>query len=281
MAYVDMGDGPPVLLLHGFPTSADLWRREAWLLAQRMRVIAPDLLGYGESDKPADADLSEPAQAGYVRELLSALGIDELAIVGHDIGGAVAQMLALDEKPKARALVLLDSACFEAWPTESVRMIQSVATAQETAVFAEETLRATFARGVAHQDRLEEGAVAAYLRPWQEDAPAFFRAARGLTGKGLAGRELELEDLDLPALIIWGEADPFLPSSLAERLGEAIPGSTVALLPGCSHFVNEDAPSTVGPLIHEYLRARYLGERHGHGGGPVQVFLERPTDGAR
>src|SRR5207253_1449140 len=70
MAYVDMGEGRPVVLLHGFPTSAHLWRREAWLLAQRMRVLVPDLMGYGESDQPLDAELSERAQAGYVGELL-------------------------------------------------------------------------------------------------------------------------------------------------------------------------------------------------------------------
>ena len=54
LAYVDVGDGPPVLLVHGFPTSSYLWRREMWLLAQRMRVVAPDLLGYGESGKPPE-----------------------------------------------------------------------------------------------------------------------------------------------------------------------------------------------------------------------------------
>src|SRR5207249_5783666 len=107
MAYVDMGEGPPVLLLHGFPTSADLWRREAWLIAQRMRVIVPDLIGYGQSDKPVDADLTEPAQAGYVRELLDLLGVDDVAIVGHGIGGALAQMLALDAPGRVKALVLL------------------------------------------------------------------------------------------------------------------------------------------------------------------------------
>ena len=81
LAYVDVGEGPPVLLLHGFPTSAFLWRREIWLLAQGMRVIAPDLLGYGQSAKPADVDLSEPAQAGYVRELLVALSVAIIPIL--------------------------------------------------------------------------------------------------------------------------------------------------------------------------------------------------------
>jgi len=282
IAYVDMGEGPPVLLLHGFPTSAYLWRREAWLLAQRMRVIAPDLLGYGESDKPAHADLSEAAQAGYVKELLSALGIAEVAVVGHDIGGAVAQMLALDRGPRVEALVLLDSACFEAWSMEAVRMIQAVAPERETAGLAQEIVRARFDLGMSHPGRLTDEDVAAYLRPWQGDPPALFRAARGLTGRGLAGRELELAGLDIPALIIWGEADPFLPPNLAERLGETIPGSTVALLPGCSHFVNEDAPSTVGPLMYEYLRIRYIRDRHEHvGSEPVTVLLERPPDGFR
>ena len=279
MAYADVGEGRPVVLLHGFPTSADLWRREIWLLAQRMRVIAPDLIGYGESEKRDGVDLSEPAQAGYVRELLAQLGIEEAAVVGHDIGGAVALMLALDRGLRVSALVLVDAACFDAWPTESVQMIQGVAPEQETPRVVEDIVRAAFILGVTHQHLLHEEDVAAYLRPWLEDPGAFFRAARALTGKGLAGRELELGDLDLPVLIMWGEADPFLPAALAERLGEAIPGSTVALLPGCSHYLTEDAPQTVGPLIHEYLRSRYLGESHGHPtDGPVRVFLERPPD---
>jgi len=281
MAYVDMGEGPPVLLLHGFPTSADLWRREAWLIAQRMRVIVPDLIGYGQSDKPVDADLTEPAQAGYVRELLDLLGVDDVAIVGHGIGGALAQMLALDAPGRVKALVLLDSACFDAWPAEGVRMIQAVLPEQETAPIVGEILRAAFALGIAHEHRIEDGVVDGYIDPWKQDPAAFFRAVRSLTGKGLAGRDAELAGLDVPALIIWGEDDPYLPSELAERLGDAIPFSTVALLPGCSHYVTEDAPQTVGPLVYEFLRLRYLGESHGHGPptGPVRVFLERPDVG--
>jgi 2-hydroxymuconate-semialdehyde hydrolase len=267
LAYADLGEGPPVLLLHGFPTSSFLWRREAWLLAQRMRVIVPDLLGYGRSEKPAGGiDLSEPAQAGYMRELLAELGIQELAVVGHDLGGAVAQMLALDIGPAVRALVLLDSACFDAWPIEGVRMLQAATPEQETAEFVESVVRLTFDLGIAHQGRIDEAAMEAYVAPWVEDPGAFFRAVRAITGRGLAGREGELAGLDIPVFVIWGEEDPFLAPELAERLGETFPGGTVALLPGCSHFVNEDAPQTVGPLLYEYLRARYLGDRHDHAG---------------
>jgi 2-hydroxymuconate-semialdehyde hydrolase len=273
MAYVDLGEGPAVLLLHGFPTSSFLWRREAWLLAQRMRVIAPDLLGYGQSAMPADADLSEPAQAGYVRELLDGLRVRELAVVGHDIGGAIAQMLALDEDLDVRALALLDSACFDAWPVEAVRKLQATAAEQETVELAEAAVRRVFDLGVAHRDRLDEAALASYLQPWTRDAGALFRAARAMTGRGLAGRDAELAAMAAPVLIVWGEDDPFLGAELAERLGDVLPGSAVALLPGCSHFITEDAPQTVGPLIYEYMRARYLGESHRHA-GPVAIALE-------
>jgi 2-hydroxymuconate-semialdehyde hydrolase len=278
VAFVDVGDGPPVLLLHGFPTSSYLWRREIWLLAQRMRVIAPDLLGYGDSEKPDGPDLSEPAQAGYVRELLVQLGVDSFAVVGHDLGGGIAQMLALDGAgPAVRTLVLVDAVCFDAWPVAGVRMLQEATREQISAEFVEGMVRLTFDLGVRHSDRLGADDVDEYLRPWLADPPAFLRAARAITGRGLAGREAELAKLEVPVLILWGEEDPFLPVELAERLGEALPGSTTGLLPGCSHFLPEDAPQTVGPLVYEYLRSQYLRDTHAHPeGGPVPVFLERP-----
>jgi 2-hydroxymuconate-semialdehyde hydrolase len=278
MAYVDAGEGPPVVLLHGFPTSSHLWRRETWLLAERMRVIAPDMLGYGESEKPPGADLSEQAQGRYVDELLGQLGIERAAVMGHDLGGGIAQMLALDGEVDVRCLVLLDAVCFDAWPVEGVKMLQSGDPGQERPDFVEEVLRLIFDVGITYKDRLDRGTLAQFLAPWRDDPAAFFRAARGITGRGLAGRQAELGSLDVPTFVLWGEEDPFLPPELAERLGEAIPGSTVALLPGCSHFVTEDAPQTVGPLVYHFLRSQYLGDEPlSHGSGPVQVQFERPT----
>jgi len=267
-----------VVLLHGFPSSAYLWRRELPLLASRMRVVAPDLLGYGESEKPPEADLAVRAQAGYVRELLDDLGIGAAAFVGHDLGGGVAQLLALEGR--AAALVLLDTVCFDAWPIEGVKMLQATSPEQETADFAERVVRLTFDLGLEHEGRLSEDDLRTYVAPWAADPAALFRAARAIDGVGLAGRDADVAGLDLPALVLWGEEDPFLPPALAERLGDLLSGATVALLPGCGHFVNEDAPTTVGPLVYEYLRSVYLHETHGHAGeGPVPVFLERPPAG--
>ena len=82
--------------------------------------------------------------------------------------------------------------------------------------------------------------------------------------------------------MIWGEEDAFVAAELAERVGDALSDAIVALLPGCGHWVNLDAPSTVGPLIYEFLRTRYLREAHTHADaipGAVPVFLERPPPG--
>ncbi len=283
MAYVDVGDGPAVVLLHGFPTSSFLWRREAWLLAQRMRVVAPDLLGYGESDKPVDGDLSEPAQARYVAELLEGLGIDRAAVVGHDIGGAVAQILALDHGSLAiPALVLLNAPSFDVWPIEGVRMLQGATPEQETREFVQDLVELTFDLGVAHREWLDDATVRIYAEPWVRDPSGFFRAARGIRGVGLAGREEELAALESRVFLLWGEDDPFVPPEVGERLNDVIPGSTLALLPGCSHFVTEDAPTTAGPLVFAFLRSTYLADASTEptepSDEPVPVFLGRPPE---
>jgi 2-hydroxymuconate-semialdehyde hydrolase len=264
IVYVDEGRGKPVVLLHGFPTHSYLWRNLIPFLASRMRVIAPDLLGYGASEKPNDGNLTVRAQATYVRELLDGLAIEEFAVVGHDLGGAIAQLLALEGG--VGAMVLIDSVAFDVWPIEGLRMLQEARPEQETPEFVQEVLRLTFELGLGHVDRLTDEVLSAYREPFagDEGARAFFQAARAIDGAGLADREEDLAALDIPVMLLWGEDDPYLPVEVADRLNEAIPTSTLALLPGCSHFLPEDAPDTVGALVHEYLRARYLAEEHAH-----------------
>jgi 2-hydroxymuconate-semialdehyde hydrolase len=277
LAFIDAGRGPAVVLLHGFPTSSFLWRAFVPALAMGgMRVVAIDFLGYGDSDKPKGAALDVRAQAGYVRELLTGLGIDRFAVVGHDLGGAVAQLLCLDGG--VEAMVLIDTVAFDAWPIEGVRMLQEARPDQETPDFVRSVVDLTLDLGVAHAERVTEQVREAYAEPFAHPAGAraFFRAVRAIDGLGLAGREADLGSLEIPVLLLWGEEDPFLPVELAERLNEAMPTSSLALLPGCSHFLPEDAPETLVPLVYEYLRNRYLGRSHGHGDGH-----EHPSGTAR
>ena len=97
-------------------------------------------------------------------------------------------------------------------------------------------------------------------------------------GRVAEGLEDRLAGLEIPVLILWGEEDPFMPVDAAEQLNEWISTSTLGLLPGCGHFLAEDAMDTIGPMIYEYLRARYLRAPHGHDADPtgaVMIQLER------
>ena len=278
ISYVDEGDGPGVLLLHGFPTSSHLWRDLVPILAPRFRVIAPDLLGYGDSEKPKDPEaMTIRAQAAAMRELLRGLGVEEVAIVGHDIGGGVAQLLALEGGVKV--LVLLDTTSFDSWPIEGVKMLQDASDDQVDEEFARGVVGMAIELGMSEPERLSAEDREELIRPWLEDPMAVVRAARGIDGVGLIGTEGKLGELESRALILWGEDDPYQPAELAEKLGETLPGATTGLIPGTSHFITEDAPETVFPLISEYLRVHHLGQSHHHR-GPTAVELgisfERP-----
>jgi pimeloyl-ACP methyl ester carboxylesterase len=107
MAYLDAGEGPPVVLLHGFGASSALWRQIVPALTPRHRVIVPDLIGSGSSEQPEGAAVNSRAQRTYVRGLLDHLEVDEVAAVGHGVGGVVAELLAVEGR--ARCLVLIDA----------------------------------------------------------------------------------------------------------------------------------------------------------------------------
>jgi pimeloyl-ACP methyl ester carboxylesterase len=272
LAYVDEGQGPPVVLLHGFPTSSHLWRDLVPMLAPRFRAIAPDLLGYGDSTRPVDPEeLTIRAQARHVGQLLDGLGVTEFAAVGHDIGGGVAQLLALEGR--ATTLILADSISFDSWPIEAVKMLQAADPEQADEELVTGVVTLALETGMAVPERLSDEDRAEYLRPWLAEPSSLFLAARGIEGVGLTGTEDRLAALDARVLVIWGEEDAYQPAPLAERLGEALPGATVALLPGCGHFVTEDAPEAVLPLITEYLRVHHLGQSHAHHAGPTPVEL--------
>ncbi|MEO8425000.1 MAG: alpha/beta hydrolase [Actinomycetota bacterium] len=279
IAYTVDGDGPVVVLLHGFPQSSFVWRDLGPLLSSRFRVIVPDMLGTGDSEKPAAVPLGIVPQAGYIGELLVGLGVERYAVIGHSVGGGVAQLLALDGEG-VDAMVLMSSTAFDAWPTLLTREIQRTPLAQKSELFVHAGIRASLHVGMADPARITPDQVMEYLRPWSgpENVRAFFRFADAMDGKGLSDREDDLGKLEIPVLIFWGEEDEYYPPAVAERLNAAIPTSTLGLLPGCRHFLVEDAIETIGPMIYEYLRARYLQEPHGgHGdaSGIVTIQLER------
>ncbi|HEX2424668.1 MAG TPA: alpha/beta fold hydrolase [Actinomycetota bacterium] len=275
LAVVDAGDpdAPPVLFLHGFPTSSFLWRAFVPMLPPVMRALAPDLLGAGDSDKPEDAPLGIEAQARYLGELLDALGLDRVAVVAHGHGGGTAQLLAIGGR--VAVLVLIDSIAFDALSSEPMRELERLVARDHAHLDA--FIGGVFDVGMGHRDHLAGEAVAEYRRPFagEDGVRAFARWATSFEGSELVGLEKDLAALDIPAFLLWGEDDPFVPVEVAERLNELIPRSSLALLPGCKHFLPEDAPQTIAPLIYEYLRGTYAKQPHVHETGPATIELGR------
>ncbi|HEX6844261.1 MAG TPA: alpha/beta fold hydrolase [Actinomycetota bacterium] len=236
LTYLDEGspDGEVVLLLHGWPTSSFLWRRLVPLLAARFRVLVPELEG---------TDLR--AQADEVGAVLRALRVERFAVVGHSHGGAVAQLLAHDGIG-LQTLVLIDSVAFdEAPPTDlDPRTFVERGTVEVADLTDDELAALTSAHGPP---------------PGPVD---------------LADAVATLSDAEYPVFLLWGEDDPYTPLALAERLNDALPGSTLGVVPESGHFLLEDAFDSVGVLLAEYLRSRYLGAPHGHE-GIVALQLER------
>ncbi len=116
IAYLEQGKGPPVILIHGIPTSNLLWRRVMPKLAATRKVYAPDMLNYGQSDKPLDANVSIAAQSRLIVKFMDQLKVKSADLVAHDIGGGVAQLMAVNDPERVRKLVLIDSVCFDSWP---------------------------------------------------------------------------------------------------------------------------------------------------------------------
>ena len=270
MAFRDVGDpeAPPVVLLHGYPTSSFLWRSFVRSFAAEMRVIAPDLLGAGDSAKPAAAALDPEAQARYVRELLGEIGVARYAVVGHGDGGTSAQLLALDGD--AAAVVLIDSSGAGASAAAAIERLVG-ASAADPAAYVGQALR----RGSARPERISGDVAAAYARPFDgrggADALARWTSAAARYPSRLDER---LTDVDVPTFLLWGEDDPFVPTEVADRLNESIATSSLALLPGCGHFLPEEAAPTIVPLVAQWLAGRYLGRTHVHAPGPVPLRLD-------
>ena len=280
-AVVDEGDpeAPPVVLLSGGMTSSYAWRRLIPMLSPFMRVIAPDLLGSGDSEAADDADLRLAAHADHVRELLRALGVERFAAVGHGHGGGVAQLLALDGN--VDALVLIDVIAFDAWPAPRVRELNTRLDElgpEDAEMWLRETLQVGTRRA-----QLTTAEVHEYVRPFAGTGglERFRRVATSFDGEGLIDLESQLAGLEIPVFILWGEDDTFVTSESAERLADVLPWSSVALLPGCGHFLLEDAAEAVVPLIFKWLQRQYLKVEHRHeaDAGPVVVSLGRRPPG--
>jgi haloalkane dehalogenase len=259
LAYVDEGDGAPVVMFHGEPTWSFLWRKVAPpLLEAGHRVIAPDLPGFGRSDKPIDEDwYTYDRLTGAMASLLERLDVRGATFVMHDWGGPIGLRLAVEQAERAERLVAMDTGLFtgrqpmsEAWH----RFAAYVDRADELPV-------GFLVRRGCHVDPGDEVA-AAYDAPFPNEAskagarafPAILPLRPDAPGAAAGQRVLDaLREDRRPLLLLWGAQDVPLPPAAGEAFAGALGRPAPKLVEGAGHYLQEDQGGLVGATIADWL----------------------------
>lgn len=257
------GDGPPLLLLHGIPTSSYLWRNVQRALAARYRTIAPDLIGLGKSSAAPDGNVRLEHQAEMLLAMLDVHGIERVTLVAHDIGGAVAHHFIAMHPDRVRALIVMNIAAFAAsWPVPLVRAMRAPLLGDlGTLVPSTPLLRRELRRGLHHSDRMTSDVFEAYAAPLAGLAGRrrFLRFIRGMDAASAERALHGYVDLDIPRLILWGESDLYQPIEWGRRLHELWKGSTFVPIAEAGHFLQEDQPARIAAEIEAFLGAHGVG----------------------
>jgi pimeloyl-ACP methyl ester carboxylesterase len=257
------GSGPPVVLIHGMVNSSRHWEQVASGLADAYTVIAPDLIGHGDSATPR-GDYSLGAHAASIRDLLAAIGIDRATIVGHSLGGGVAMQFFYQFPQRVERLVLVSSGGLG---REVAPLLRGAALPGAAALLwaaAHPRFLSALSRA---GDRLRKGgsekgvyldAIVRAFRPLERAGAreAFLNTLRSVIdarGQRVSARDRLYLLSGFPTLIVWGERDHTIPLEHGRHAHEAIPGSRFETLPRAAHFPHLEDPKGLAAVLHEFL----------------------------
>src|SRR5450759_4372962 len=259
LAHVDEGEGPPVVFLHGEPTWSFLWRKLMPPVRDAgFRCLAPDLVGFGRSDKPADMDFyTYDRHVELAGTLLEDLDLRGVTMVVHDWGGPIGLRLAVEQSERVDRLVILDTGLF----TGHQKMTDAWLAFRDFVARTEDLPVGFLVRGACKNDPGDE-VIDAYKTPFPSVAskagarafPLMIPRAPDEPGAAAGQRVLDaLKDDKRPTLMLWADSDPVLPLSTGERFAEAIGREKPRTIENASHFLQEDAGPEIGRLVAEWL----------------------------
>ena len=253
--------GQAVLLVHGFGTDSFVWRHLGPAIANaNFTAFAVDMLGYGASDRPPDANYGISAQAEYIDRALTSLRVARATVVGLDLGAAVALRFAAAQPDRVDKLVLVNPVAFDSVPGDDVKALQK-GTARHAfrlsrgVMGAAPLLRDLLQKSVAKPESMPERLVARYTAPYvgKRGIDHLLRVSRFLDREDLD--EIDMRSLPHPTMIVWGDEDPWVKATVADQLANTIGGSKLVHLPGVGRLVPEDAAETLSDLILEFIGA--------------------------
>jgi pimeloyl-ACP methyl ester carboxylesterase len=258
VAYRELGEGPAVLLLHGWPTSSYLWRNVMVPIAQANRAVAVDLPGFGASDKPLDRRYSFELFERTIDVLLAELGVAETAIAVHDLGGPVGVRWAIRNPRRVTKLALLNTLLYPEFSDAVLEFVRALRHAgSRDQLTSPEGLESVLRLGLADQSRLTGELLAAVREPFRTEASRRSLAAAGiqLELEGFTEIARRLHELRMPVRVVYGARDRVLPdvADTMARVERDLPQAVVTALPDCGHFLQEDAPQQVAELLARFF----------------------------
>jgi haloalkane dehalogenase len=261
LAHLDEGEGPPVVLVHGEPTWSFLWRKVIPPLRDAgFRCVAPDLAGFGRSDKPMDVGwYSYDRHVALVARLLEDLDLRDATFVVHDWGGPIGLRVAVEHPERAGRLVAMDTGLW----TGRQKMSDAWWAFRDFVERTEDLPIGMLVRRACHSDPGDQ-VTAAYEAPFPSvESKAGARAFPLLiphepdapgAAEGRATLEALRED-PRPKLLLWADSDPVLPVKTGERFAEAIGHDGIdQVVPEAGHFLQEDQGERIGAAIADWLR---------------------------
>jgi pimeloyl-ACP methyl ester carboxylesterase len=263
MSYRTAGDGPVIALVHGITSNSSTWRELIPMLAEDHTVVAPDMLGHGESAKPR-GDYSLGANAAGLRDLLLALGHERVTVVGHSLGGGVAMQFAYQFPQRCERLVLISSGGLgrEVHPMLRAAALPGAELvlpliAASSLLSAGDAIGRFFGRlGFRPGPDLGEIARGYASLGDPRTRRAFLHTLRAVIdpfGQRVSARDRLYLASEMPSLIVWGGRDPIIPLEHGRDAHAAMPGSRLEILPEAGHFPHLDAPRTIANALRRLI----------------------------
>jgi pimeloyl-ACP methyl ester carboxylesterase len=265
VAYREEGEGPALLLIHGMAGSIATWERVIPGLAKEFTVIAPDLLGHGESEK-AVGDLSLGGFASTLRDLLIALGHEHATVVGQSLGGGVAMQLAYQYPERCERLVLVSSGGLGREVNRLLKLLSLPGSAAVLKLACAPAIRDVVSAVGALGAKIGLSTAPHVQELWRSYSSlgdeatrrAFLRTLRAVIDAGgqavSATNRLHLA-AEMPTLIVWGDADPIIPVSHAHAAHEAIAGSQLEIFPGVGHYPHCEDPARFVEVLSDFVES--------------------------
>lgn len=269
LAWEVHGEGPPLVMVHGFGASRFTWRRWTPALARHHRVYLVDLKGFGEAPRPRDGHYSPLDQSALLVEWIRRMDLRGVTLVGHSLGGGIilgaALTLQREDPDRVRGLVVISGAAYPQQIPKYIGLARlPILPSLGLRLVPSRFLMAKVLREITHGDAsITDDQVEGYAAPLDRPGTryAILQAARQVLPRGVEEVVRQYPQLRSPVLLLWGREDPVVPLSVGRRLLEDLPSARLVILDHCGHLPQEER-------VEEGLEA-------------LLHFLEGPSDSER